>query len=111
MTAEALEAYAARPKGLRNPAIKEFVENVLQNAANPNIPDEDFLPYVLHQSRSIEIRLEPYTNAPVKGIVSIPLEDASLDGVRAELALAITRVMRAAYRDATLKVVVEQQPG
>lgn len=111
MTADALTAYAARPKGLRNPAIKEFVENVLENAANPNISDEEFLPYVLHQARSIDLRVEPYTNAPIKGIVSIPLEDPSLDGVRRELALAITRVVRAAYRDAALKVLVEQQPG
>ena len=108
---EALHAYAARPKGLRNPAIKEFVENILENAANPNISDEDFLPYILHQTRSIDIRVEPYTNAPIKGILSIPLEDPSLDGVRKELAIAMTRVVRRAYREASLRVLVEQQPG
>ena len=106
-----ISAYAERPKGQRNPAIKEFVENVLENAANPNISDQDFVPYVLHLSRSIDVRVEPYTNAPVKGILSIPLEDPNLEGVRDALALAITKVVRAAYREAALKVLVDRQPG
>jgi hypothetical protein len=101
--------YAERPKGQRNPAIKELVEDGLENAANPNISDQDFVPYVLHLSRSIEVRVEPYTNAPVKGILSIPLED--LEGVGDALALAITKVVRAAYRDAALKTLVDRQPG
>lgn len=111
MTNDALKGYASRPRGLRNPAIKEFVENVLENAANPNIPDEAFLPYVLHLTRSIEVRVEPYTNAPIRGIIAIPLDDPNLDRVRDDLALAIARVVRAAYRDAGLKVLVEKQPG
>lgn len=108
---ESLETFANRPKGLRNPVIKEFVENVLENASNPHISDADLLPYVLHQVRSIDIRIEPYTNSPIKGIVSVPLEDASLDGVREELALALTGVMRRAFRNAALKVLVDHQPG
>ena len=108
---DALHAYPARPKGLRNPAIKEFVENILENAANPGIADAELMPYVLHMLRSVEIRVEPYTNAPIKGLVSIPLENEALDGVRQELALAVTAVMRRAVRDASLKVLVDHQPG
>lgn len=108
---ESLQAFAKRPKGSRNPAIKEFVENILENAANPSIGDAELMPYLLHMLRSVEIRVEPYTNAPIKGLVSIPLENEALDGVRQELALAITSVMRRAVREASLKILVDHQPG
>lgn len=108
---DALKEYANRPRGLRNPAIKEHAESLLENVANPHISDEDLMPFVLHLLRIIEVRVEPYINSPVKGVVSIPLEDSALDEVRTPLALAVTKVMRKAFQDATLKVLVDRQPG
>ncbi|MHB8632575.1 MAG: hypothetical protein ACYDBQ_01220 [Thermoplasmatota archaeon] len=110
-TNEALQTFAKRPKGLRNPAIKEFAESILENVANQNINDADLLPFILDTLRVVDLRIEPYVNAPIKGVVSIPLEDPSLDAVREALAVAITSVMRRAYREAALKVLVDQQPG
>jgi hypothetical protein len=47
----------------------------------------------------------------VKGILVIPLEHQTLDDVRHQLALALAPVLRQAMKDATLKVLVDHQPG
>ena len=108
---DALQEFRNRPHGLRNPAIKEHAESLLENVANPHISDEDLMPFILHLLRSADLRLDPYINSPVKGIVSIPFEDPVLDEVRKPLAIAITKVMRKAFQEATLKVLVDRQPG
>jgi hypothetical protein len=108
---DALQEFANRPRGLRNPAIKEHAESLLENVANPHISDENLMPFVLHLLRIVEVRVEPYINSPVKGVVSIPLDDPALDEVRKPLALAVTKVMRNAIREASLKVLVDRQPG
>ncbi len=108
---DALREFANRPRGLRNPAIKEHAESLLENVANPNISDEDLMPFVLHLLRIVEVRVEPFINSPVKGIISIPLEDPVLDEIRTPLALAVANVMRKAIQEATQKALVDRQPG
>ncbi|MHB8632565.1 MAG: hypothetical protein ACYDBQ_01170 [Thermoplasmatota archaeon] len=108
---DALARFATRSKGMWNLHMRESVENVLEKVANEAVPDEALIPYLLDTIRSIEVRVEPYGNAPLRGIVVVPFEDSCLDGVRSPLAIALGGVLRRAYLDAALKNVADRQPG